>query len=164
MENDDVAKFYNRCLLKGMIINQDVEEICKSFENEKDFDLFLSIITDLIVEEKEFFMLKDNFIFKIVSVLSEHLESSSKQNKELINDLYDYFRKVLNLDTDEKNYLLSNYKTEYEYARGCQLSDDEHLLCISNDSLLLKILYYDDVSEMDIDKSVLFSIDYILYS
>lgn len=164
MENDEVAKFYNRSLFKGMIINQDLVDMCKNFENEKDFDLFLGIITDLIVEEKEFFMLKDNFVFKIVTVLSEHFNSSSESNQELINDLYEYFRKVIELDEDDKNYLLSNYKAEYECARGCSLDDDEHLLCISNDALLLKMLFYDDVSEIDIDKSVLFSIDYILYS
>lgn len=164
MENDEVARFYNRSLLKGMIINLDFAEFCENFEKENDFNILLSIITDIISSEQEFFMLKNTFVYKIVSVLSEHYESSTGTIRELIEGLFEYFKKLSSIDEDDKNVLLSNYKAEYEYIRCRSLSEEEHLMCISNDSLLMKLLVHDDIDNIELDPSIIFSIDYILYS
>lgn len=164
MDDKEFIKFYNRNLLKGMIINFNLEEFCQNFEKTEKFEILLNIITDLIVEEKEFFMLKDSFVFKILAVLSEHNNSASSSDKDFIDSLFEYFRRILSLDSDDKNILLSNYKAKYEYIRGCQLKDEEHILCISNDAYLLKLLLFDDVNKIDVDRSILFSIEYILYS
>jgi len=164
MDDKEIIKFYNLNLLKGMIISLDFVKFCRNFENKDKFELLLNIITDLIVEEKEFFMLKDSFVFRILAVLGEHNDSVSSSVKDVIDSLNEFFDKILNLDIDDKNNLLSNYKAKYEYIRGCQLKDEEHILCISNDAFLLKLLLFDDVNEIDVDRSILFSIEYILYS
>ena len=48
MKNIEVTKFYNRCLLKSMLIDFNTNELAEYFEKESDYDLFLKILVDLI--------------------------------------------------------------------------------------------------------------------
>ena len=163
MKNIEVTKFYNRCLLKSMLIDFNTKELAEYFEKESDYDLFLKILVDLIYNEGVFLLLKDTFVFKIICVISEHSDVSEQSTNDLVDSLFEYFDRIMNIDSENKGNMLSNYKNSYEYAIGCTINDNDFLTCITNDYLLMKLLINDEIEGIDIDQSLLLSIDYLLY-
>ena len=149
MKNIEVTKFYNRCLLKSMLIDFNTKELTEYFEKESDYDLFLKILVDLIYNEGVFLLLKDTFVFKIICVISEHSDVSEQSTKDLVDSLFEYFDRIMNIDSENKGNMLSN--------------DNDFLTCITNDYLLMKLLINDEIEGIDIDQSLLLSIDYLLY-
>ena len=137
MKNKVVARFYNRCLLKSMLIDLNTQELIECIEDGFDFDSFLSIVIDLISNEQEFLMLKDSFVFKVICVISEHSNIADESTRDLINSLFEYFKKILNFDIYNKNELILNYKTSYENAIGCSVDDTTTIFLCSFLSILL---------------------------
>lgn len=163
MLNNEAAAFYNKNLIKAMITDLDLVEFFESFEDEEKFSLLINIVVQIIEDESEFFMLKDKFAFRIISIISEHYQSCEKSLQNVLDSLYEFFKKILNISFEDKAELISNYKFNYENIIGFSVDDDSFLTYMSNDAYLMKALIYDKVEEIEVNELTILSLDYILY-
>ena len=155
------SEFENVMIFKNQLINLDKKQLLELYKDVSNYALFINVIVILINCENVLFLLDDNYINKIYSLLDIHrYDLNDKNTFNIINDIIDALNKIKSIENKEE--YVSEYVKYQENLRGFKFkTTDDFLYALTYDAVVVAGLK-DKKIPIEFDDLFLSSINYFL--
>ena len=131
------SEFENIMIFKNQLINLDKKEIIKVYQDVSNYALFLNTIIMLINNENVLFLLDDNYLDKVYSILDIHrYDLNDSDVFDTVNDIIDALNIIKTIKSKEE--YVREYVKYQENLRGFKFKEpDDFLYALSYDAVVI---------------------------
>lgn len=131
------SEFENIMIFKNQLINLDKKEIIKVYQDVSNYALFLNTIIMLINNENVLFLLDDNYLDKVYSILDIHrYDLNDSDVFDTVNDIIDALNIIKTIKSKEE--YVREYVKYQESLRGFKFKEpDDFLYALSYDAVVI---------------------------